>query len=62
MTGSKDRDVDRREAIPGRAQEPRGPAGSAGERLHITKISDEDYRGVWRPCHALEEDEGSDPG
>ena len=61
MARAGDRDVDTRESHPGQGQEP--PAGDvrgtrAGARLLITRISDEDYRCVWRPCPALEEDEG----
>jgi hypothetical protein len=33
---------------------PRGASAWPG----ITQVSDEDYRCVWRPCHALEEGEG----
>jgi hypothetical protein len=28
--------------------------------MQITRISDEDYRCVWRPCPALEDGKGSD--
>lgn len=35
-------------------------AGS--NRWGITRVSDEDYRCVWRPCPALEEEEGGETG
>ena len=60
MTGSEHREVNGGESRPGPggAQRGSGRPGPEGGRLQITRISDEDYRCVWRPCPALEESEG----
>ena len=63
MTGSEYREVSSGESRPGQGEVQRGSVrpGPLGGRLQITRISDEDYRCVWRPCPALEaEREGGD--
>ena len=36
--------------------------GTVKQGWGITRVSDEDYRCVWRPCLALEEEEGGETG
>ena len=64
MGKAGDRDVAAGAPRQGRGSEagvPRPEAVEArGKRWGITRVSDEDYRCVWRPCPALDEDEGGE--